>query len=308
MGDEEYEACWRECVGAPCPVCGARAREGDLQIIVLDKDVNAIKNGSFPWGKTSRPTGGFAGFGGTGTAPETERGGFASALRKEMYGQSERSRKQEYRALSEAFTKLSGFQFGFEAYEKGDLDRAVLWLQRAAQVLDDPTHAAGACMYLGLTWVKKGEPHKAEKAFRDAVDRTDADPTIRSGSADQLGSVLKQLGDIAGARKAFQLAVDLGVPHFASKAAVNLGTLEDEAGNHDKARSLWEFAYESPDDTGGFAAHNLGWYWEQAGDVKKARRFYKIAAKSSTPQVATRAAERLRVLPASSRRLFRRDR
>ncbi|EPH41047.1 tetratricopeptide repeat protein [Streptomyces aurantiacus] len=310
MGNDEYEACWRSCVGARCPVCGAQTREEDLQIILLDEDYQAFKDGSFPWGEANRLPSSFAGFADTASLPPPGSGTFAQALRGRMYGQAEKERKEEYEALSRAFTEISGFQFGYAAYEQGDLDRAALWLERAAQSLEDPTHAAGASLYLGLTRVKQGEPTKAKAAFRDAVDRTAADPVIRSGAADQLGSVLKELGDITGARRAYRTAVDLGVPTFAAKAAVNLGTLEDEAGHHGKARSLWEFAYAAAEGEEGkaFAAYNLGWYWEQAGDPAKARHFYKIAAKSAVPEAATRARGRLGTLPASPRRFFRRNR
>jgi tetratricopeptide (TPR) repeat protein len=310
MSDDEYEACWRRCVGVPCPVCGARAREEDIQIVVPDTDYNAINDGSFPWGKANRPAANFAGFAGTGPEPAFERGEFAKTLRRQMYGQAKRSRKDEYERISKAFAKLVGFQFGHAAFEAGDFARAVLWLERAVPALDEPTHAAGACLYLGLARVELGEVRKAEAAFRGAVDPADVDPVIRSAAADQLGSARKQLGNIAGARTAFQLAVDLGIAPTDTKAAINLGTLEDEAGNHTKAKSLWEFAYRSAanDQQRAFAAHNLGWYWEQADDLTKARHFYRLAAKSKVPEVATRAADRLRILPAPRRRFFGRNR
>jgi tetratricopeptide (TPR) repeat protein len=299
MGQDEFEAAWRGCIGMACPLCDTRVREEDLQIILLENDVNAVKDGSFPWGKVNTPGAGFTRFRSPGSAPTFERGAFASALRGQMYGQAERNRKTELQALSNAFAKLNGFQFGHEAYEERNYAKAVVWLEKAAEALDDPTHAAGARLYLGLSRLELGERQEAKAAFSAAVAGKGVDPMIRASAADQLGSLLKELGDIAGARRAYQIAVDANTPLFSAKAALNLGTLEDEQGNSAKALPLWERAYaEAKQDSGtkAYATYNLGWYWENAGDVAKARRFYKLAVESGEGEAAARARRRLRGL------------
>ena len=310
MGDDEYEAAWRGCIGMRCPLCRTTVREEDLQIILLDKDVNAVKDGSFPWGKVNTPSAGYTRFRSPGAAPTFERGAFASALREQMYGEAQRNRNTELEALSAAFTKLSGFQFGMQAWEDRNYQRAAMWMEKAAEVLDDPTHAAGAQFYLGMSRLKLGERQQAKAAFNAALAGKGVDPAIRGGAADQLGSLLKELGDIAGARRAYQIAVDVSLPAFSAKSALNLGTLEDEQGNSAKALPLWERAYaEAEQDSGtkAYATYNLGWYWENAGDLAKARHFYELAVESGEGEAAARAARRLRGLPrapAPARRRF----
>jgi tetratricopeptide (TPR) repeat protein len=147
--------------------------------------------------------------------------------------------------------------------------------------------------------MEQGEQRLAEAAFRRGTELAGVDPRISSVLAGQLGYVRKELGDAAGARTALESAMSFGFPESAAKAALNLGTVEDEAGNHAEARSLWEYAYRTAVDdvVRSYAVYNLGWHWEQAGDPAKARRYYKLAADSSLERVATLAAGRLRGLP-----------
>ena len=307
MGPDEYQALKARCVGRPCPVCGDRPRaEEDLQLVAPREHVDAAADGTGPWGNVLRPTADFAGFGSDGPGRQFTRGAFASSLRDKMYGQAASARKAEHEALSRAFTTLLAAQIGIDAHQHGEHAKAVLWLERAAPVAKTPSEVAAVRLHLGLSLIELGEPGRAEAALRGAIEQTGADPVFRSAAARQLGNVRKELGDLAGARAAFQLAIDLGIPEFAAEGAINLGMLEDEAGHQAEARRLWEFAYDKATDdrSRAFAAHNLGWYWEQAGDLTKSRRFYQLAAKSSVPEVATRAAQRLRVLPAPSRRFF----
>jgi tetratricopeptide (TPR) repeat protein len=300
MSAGEYEKVKRSCVGKPCPVCGVRPRsEDDLQVGTSRQDLSAIEDGSLPWGRTVQPTAHFAGFVGADAAHPFERGVFATSLRAQMSRRAAANRKRDYELLSLAFAAMSGFGLGLEAFENGDYARAVVWMERAAEALKDPSEIAGACLYLGLARSEQGKPRLAEAAFRRATDLADADPRIRSVVAGQLGSVCMKLGDIAGARTALESAISFGFPESAATAALNLGILEDEAGNRTKAGSLWDYAYRTAveDEVRSLAVYNLGWHWEQAGDLAKARRFYKLAAKASSARVATRAEERLRILP-----------
>lgn len=306
LSDDEYEASWRGCVGKPCPVCGVRPEESDLEIILLKDDVQARKDGLLPWGEANQPHANFAAFK-TTSAPETVRGEMAKTLRDRMYGDASRKRKEEYTALSKAFASISGLQFGMEAEKAGNYERAVMWLKSGAENATDPDAAAGCYLYLGLTQQKLGNLAKARDAFRSVLGYSSAPATIRWAAGDQLGNVLKQLGDHAGARKAYQAVLDSRDPAFSAKAALNLGTLEDEVGNHERAKSLWEYAHKHAkrqDSVKGTAAYNLGWYWETHGDPDKARPFYEFAVASNCGEATTRAAGRLRGLPKRRRGLF----
>jgi hypothetical protein len=304
-GAAQYESAKRGCVGKPCPVCGTRpGAEDDLQMVAPDDQVDAVGRGLLPWDRTGGSTGH------TVAHDAFERGDFAQSLRRQMSARAGAARKAEFHALSRAFAALLGFQLGNEAYEQGNFERARVWLEAAAEAVQEPTALAACHLYLGLTRVELGDLRGAAGAFDAAATRPDADPVIRAIAADQLGTTRKVLGDVPAARAAFQLALDLGAPSTIDKAGINLGTLEDEAGNHDRARRLWERVHRAAAtaEYRAFAAHNLGWHWEQAGDAGRAYRYYREAASGPVTEVAARATERLRVLPPPRRRFFGRDR
>ncbi|GIE94383.1 hypothetical protein Ari01nite_18480 [Paractinoplanes rishiriensis] len=304
-GVAQYETAKRGCVGKPCPVCGTRPRaEDDLQMVAPDDQVDAVGRGMLPWDRSAGSVGH------TVAHDAFARGDFAQSLRQQMSSRAGAARKAEFQALSTAFAGLLGFPIGNEAYERRDFGRALVWLTVAAAAVRHPTEVAACHLYLGLTRAELGDLRAAATAFDTAAARTDADPVVRAIAADQLGTTRKALGDLPAARAAYQLALDLGAPSTVDKAGINLGTLEDEAGNQDRAHKIWERVHRTAatPEYRAYAAHNLGWHWEQAGDPGKAYRYYREAASGPVPEVVARASDRLRVLPPPRRRFFGRDR
>jgi tetratricopeptide (TPR) repeat protein len=289
--------------GTSCPVCGGRVRKDDILALTTSEDARNAEAGVSPWNNAAPAPEGFGGFRGGAGPQRFQAGAFARGLRDRVRDDAQDERRDEYAKVSKAVMPLVAFGEGRKAYDDGDFAKAALWCGHASdcEVENAATHAL-ICLYLGISLGMLGESEKAEpalaKAARHARQCVGDDPPEQveavAGLSFQAGVERGEAGDDFGSRAAYRFSVDMDVPRWSARAAVNLGKLQDEDGDPAAAKDLWDYALANGEGrTKDLATYNIAWYWEEMGDRKQAVRYYRKIARGSDESLAARARGRI---------------
>jgi tetratricopeptide (TPR) repeat protein len=319
---EELGDFMKSIKGTVCPFCRVEAQT--FWLVMDSADVNAIRTGKLP--ASAPPGAGFEMFGTPSTAGSRRSSAAAEILRAQVSASADRQRRETLERITDlvraefafkggqqaleagdrakaiaAFTICAGtgkpeahraaFQLGELAKERGQSAAAIKWYRQAAES-DEPEVRAIGFLYLGIALRQASRQEEALAAFRSAVA---CGPTPVHGlAAHRVGQVLEDLGRRSEAKAAYDFAVSLKALGSAD-AALNLGALEDEDGNWERARKFAEYAYKSDEQhLKQNAAFNLARYWEQRRRRSKARKYYEIAARGDDGVLAARAEAILR--------------
>ncbi|RSM81596.1 tetratricopeptide repeat protein [Kibdelosporangium aridum] len=306
-------------VGTVCPLCPETIEQGDLSVVMDEGDLDRIKQGTSMWNRDPGTAPGYAGF--FGATPKTHTSGSAAEKLRRSLGHAEQAqRKQRCIAATKATLGVTAshareaekagdrararkayqvivdygeatpassaaMKAGWLAQEDDDMSDAIRLFELAATKAVDPKVKAIALACLGGAYDHIGRTEHAIRAFRDcvAVGPTSSQPE----SAYRLGNLLMAT-DPPAAREAFALAVrdaEYGAP-----AALNLGVIEEDAGNMADAERWFDQAFAQGDVLiRTVAAFNLGRVWEARGQLVEARRFYRVALDSPVREAARRA-------------------
>jgi predicted ATPase/class 3 adenylate cyclase/Tfp pilus assembly protein PilF len=191
-------------------------------------------------------------------------------------------------------------RMGDTAHKKGDQEQAILYLEQALQVIDEPydnpSRIEAALIYARLGWCyfMKSDFDLANEAVNKSMVYAGVAKSVTTlaMAENYLGGILYRQGDLQQAMQHTRTAMaywqEIGYSWGVAAALSNLGILESVSGN-------WQAAYNSikrslelrqkMGDVDGVAItnHNLGQLVRSLGDVVQAEQYYRDSLAVSRP-------------------------
>jgi tetratricopeptide (TPR) repeat protein len=191
-------------------------------------------------------------------------------------------------------------RMGDTAHKKGDQEQAILYLQKALEVIgepdDTPSRVEAALIYARLGWClfMQSDLESALEAVmksRHYAGKANSITTLAM-TENYLGGILFRQGDLQQAmqhtRTAMEYWQDIGYSWGVAAALSNLGILESESGNWQAAFNSIQRSLElrqKMGDVDGVAItnHNLGNLTRNQGNLGQAELYYRDSLAVSRP-------------------------
>ena len=183
--------------------------------------------------------------------------------------------------LTEAYEyERNQFSFGFEFYERGYLEQAEIFFQRALK--DDP-QSAEAYYGLGSAYLQQQKADDARKCFERVLQLHTTYPGTLPNAWNNLGILSAREGNLELAIQQFQHALQIDPEH--PIALQNLGSAYRQKNDWPKAKEALQRSLSlNPDDAE--ANYSLGMVFAQQNDPDHAYEYLKkaLAARPAFPE------------------------